>query len=338
MPREMKRCLALVAVSTLALVLAGCGGNSNGPHSYLGKADNAAVYIAWNRDGDEVTGTLTQALRDDSQNKVTTQRIGFAGHVKDSGITLNLSEEFGSVATLSGRFDGDKLDLDYSGSDDGSIVTVHFKTAAANDYNKALAALRGQAADAQAAAQQAADDETTREDAQQLTQQVVSDLETVNGMSFSDAASTYEDGLQTLRTDLATVKEDFGAVQTDASGPDRDIACSDAETASSDVDTIRSDIDTLQNDIQTAASDPSPSDAIKTLRQNYASLQSFAAEFRPGNVPTPEEVDAAVSNARAIVRKIKTAGKTTLGQANAILGEAKGYDAQAQAICQRVGE
>jgi hypothetical protein len=345
----MRRLLLLSAVIPLVFAVIACGGaSSDGPHSFLGKAQNAAIYVSWNRAGDTITGQLTQALRDDTDNKVNTSRVSFDGTVKASGVTLQLGQGFGSVSTLTGELAGDRLELEYPGSEGGNIVTVRFKPATSTDYNQALAQLQGQAADARAAAQQAADDATAREqqaaddatardDASRLAQRVGDDLNAVASASAAESASTYAQDLATLRQDAQTVQQDLQTVQSDAAGTDRDLACSDAETASSDVDTLRSDIDTLRNDAQTAITDATRSDAIKTLRDDYATLQTLAPELQPTDGPTLDQVQVAVAQAHKTVRQVKAASNDAMAQANGILGEAKSYEAQAQAICSRVG-
>jgi hypothetical protein len=96
-------------------------------------------------------------------------------------------------------------------------------------------------------------------------------------------------------------------------------------------------VDTLRNDAQTAITDATRTDAIKTLRDDYATLQTFAPEFQPADSPTLDQVRAAVAQAHKTVRKVKAASKDAMAQANGILGQAKSYEAQAQAICSRVG-
>jgi hypothetical protein len=333
----MTRFLLLSLVIPLVFGAIACGGaSSDGPYSFLGKAQNGAVYVSWNRDGDAVTGQLTQALRDDTDNKVKTSRVSFAGTVKASGVTLQLGEGFGSVSTLTGKLAGDRLELEYPGSDGGGIVTVRFKTASSTDYNRALAQLQSQAADGRAAVQQAADDATARDDAAQMARRVADDLNMVASASANDAASTYSQDLTTLRQDAQTVEQDLQTVQAEAARADRDLACTDADTASSDVDTLRSDIETLANDAQTASADGARPDAIRALRDGFSSMQSFAPDFLPDDAPTVSQVQAAIAQAHRTARKVKSAGKDALAQANAILGRAKGYEAQARALCSRV--
>lgn len=64
------------AAAALLAAYAVCG-SSDGSGPYVGRASNAVVYVSWTRSDDNLTGALTQALRDDDVHEVKTDRVSF---------------------------------------------------------------------------------------------------------------------------------------------------------------------------------------------------------------------------------------------------------------------
>jgi uncharacterized phage infection (PIP) family protein YhgE len=100
-----------------------------------------------------------------------------------------------------------------------------------------------------------------------------------------------------------------------------------------DVGVMEGDISTFQADIQRV------SDAISTLRQDQQTYLSDSAStgYRSTGVPTDSQVRASISSANGAVAKVRASFQSARSQAAQLVAQAKGYVAQADAICKRAG-
>lgn len=131
------------ACAMVAAIVAGCGGGSDGPGSYVGRTQNAVVFVQWTRDGSAVSGTLRQALLSEDQAQVRESSAAITGTVQDGALTLQVGGQLLGSA-ISGRFKGDELELDYPGVD-GGVVEIKLSSDDAAGYNSQLGALRASA-------------------------------------------------------------------------------------------------------------------------------------------------------------------------------------------------
>jgi hypothetical protein len=132
----MRRCACL-----LALIVAGCGGKSS---SFVGSTSDSVVYVTWKRSDKSLKGELSRATVPGG-----TQRVAFTGTADGSAVNLRLERAVGARTTLSGALAGDTLTLDNPGQ--GGTSTIRLRAAGEDDFMQGTAALRGRAAQEQAA-------------------------------------------------------------------------------------------------------------------------------------------------------------------------------------------
>jgi hypothetical protein len=332
-----RHCSNLLA-GVLALgipLMSGCGG-SDGPGSYVGRASNAVIYVSWTRKDDHLSGSLTQALRDDQVNQVTTHRVSFSGTVSGSGVSIDVNQGLGNVTTLTGELDGDVLKLDYPGAQDGSITTIAMHKASVAQFNAQLAALKEQAAEARQAQEQAQAAEQARNDAQRLSDAVKGDISAVRQAAASTkATSTYASALDGIRRDLATVKKDTATVLAEPSSIN---VCSDDGIVQSDVGTMEADIGSIESDQGATQSDnASIADAIGQVRSDFDQLHAIDPSYLPADAPDAAMVDAAIRGARRRESSDTATGGGVHAQAEMQLKQARAYQSQADAVCTRAG-
>jgi hypothetical protein len=101
-PHRARRWLAISV-----LLLAGCGGAGGTGASYVGAAGDAAVQVTWTRSDRALSGQLTRAfIPDAADGVVRTERVGFAGTVYGSSVSLKLARGVGALTTLNGTLSG----------------------------------------------------------------------------------------------------------------------------------------------------------------------------------------------------------------------------------------
>jgi hypothetical protein len=334
--------LAAALGLALATLAAGCG--DDGPESYVGRASNAVVHVSFTRSDDQLTGTLTQALSEAGSAKVDTDRVGLAGTVDDSAVSLELDHGLGIQTTLTGELSDDELKLDYPGAD-GSITTLTLEAADTDKFNAELADLRAQTEQAQAAAEQAqaaADaEQAAYANAQGLADTIASGLAALDdavSAARAAAGSDYQSSLAVIRDQLRLVKEGTQMVLDEVGTIDNDLACSDAATVASDVQTMENDLATLDGDRATARNDAAEiRRAIRTLTDDFQALQAADPQYLPADIADQEAVDRAVADARATLRQLRSRGGSARATAEQLLAEARRYLAQAEAACERAG-
>ena len=155
---------ALLLAAIAAIALAGCG-SDDGPASFLAHDDTGAVFVEWNRVGDDVSGSLSAAEVNQPQEgqgffeaaaqppgAVTEQTGAFTGTV--SGDSVRLQVGSGTAGNrVNGRLDGDTLELTLP--QDTGVETVKLKPAGKDDYANAVKDIRDREARRQADAKAA---------------------------------------------------------------------------------------------------------------------------------------------------------------------------------------
>jgi len=325
--------LALFALSASALV--GCGG-SDEPGGYLAKASDGAIFIQWTRTDDSVSGSITIAHReasDDGYEAVQKENVAFNGTINGSSVTLSIAPGLGAT-NWNGTLDGHDLTLTVA-ADDGSLTTLHFKPADVSAYNQAVGDLQSAVAasndqqaqaDADAATAQSIDDAsgTVSQDLASLDQHVqdaqtaLSSVSTALGTEQQGVAATYE----ALQTTLAT-------------GPD-DIcyAADDTTYAANDVEYEKNDVEYALNDLNSSIA--TVSDDLKRIRADFAGLQGALGalpSYRPDGLPTKADIADARARASADLARIISTGRGYRKKAVAMVKTANGYAARAHSAC-----
>lgn len=332
------------AAAVLLLIVAGCGGSSNGPATFVARDGNGAALIQWTRDGSDVKGSLSIAFRQAS-DPLNLQRstIAFSGVVHGSSVTLTLDQGLGFTTNWNGTLDGKSLKLTYT-RDDGSAAELDLVKGMVSDYNDGIAAVRAKvtaarqrkaAADAAAAA--AAQTQQTQQQLVGDAQAIADDLGRVRDSASTVANESFASDLQSMRGDLQTTKSDLQTVLSDSS----DVICSDAGAVDSDegalesdqgaiesdVGAVESDIAALNSDLQTLASD----------RTRYSQDAQAAPGYTPQSLPGVETIKAAIADAHAAIGTARAAEKAARSAAAGLVAQGKRYASQADARCNSAG-
>lgn len=141
--------LALAAVLALGIAVgkggASSGGSAqgtedaNGSASFVGHARNAVMFVQWTRSGQNVTGSLREAItRTLSGSGLTSKDRAFTGVIHGNGLTLNLQ---GSESTAYvGEVKNDGFNLTVTG-EDNALTTIEFTPGEVANYNEATKGL-----------------------------------------------------------------------------------------------------------------------------------------------------------------------------------------------------
>ena len=145
-------CLA-VFVAAATLLLAACGGSSDGTKGFLFHKDRTAIFVQWTRTGDDISGSLAAA-------QVTQPRTGpqpslfstaappgtieqqtgaFTGTVRDDSVRLLIGSGAASNR-INGRLDGDTLELTIPEGD--RAIATRLEPASHDDYTQAVREIR----------------------------------------------------------------------------------------------------------------------------------------------------------------------------------------------------
>jgi len=133
-----------------AVIVAGCGGTSDAPKSFLSYEGQTAVFVQWTRIGDDVSGTLSAAEVSQRQagmflsaanppGEVTQQTAPFTGTVRDDSVRLLIGSG-AATNRINGRLDDDTLQLTIP--QDEGVQTRRLKPASESDYTKAVRDIR----------------------------------------------------------------------------------------------------------------------------------------------------------------------------------------------------
>jgi hypothetical protein len=131
-----------VAALVTAAVVSGCGGGSV-PDSWVGAEEEYAIFLRWERSGDELTGSgvgVGVACDDSSPPRCTVQDeepFTFRGAINGERVTLRVVVETG-VDVLVGTVASERLVLR---PDDGG-ESLRFRPGSRDDYEAAVEALR----------------------------------------------------------------------------------------------------------------------------------------------------------------------------------------------------
>jgi multidrug efflux pump subunit AcrB len=142
---------AAVLLAAIAATVAACGGNGDGPASFLSKDDTSAIFVQWTRTGDDVSGTLSTAEVTQPQAKteifstapppgqIQQQTGPFTGTVRDDSVRLLIGSGT-QTNRVNGRLDGDTLELTIP--QEQGVLTRRLKPAGDGDYTDALQNIR----------------------------------------------------------------------------------------------------------------------------------------------------------------------------------------------------
>jgi hypothetical protein len=148
------------------VIVIACGGNPDGPVSFLSHDSDEAIFVQWTRTGDDVSGTLSAAEVTQPQAASQTgffstalpagqiaQQIGpFTGTVRNDSVRLLIGSG-SSSNRINGRLDGDTLE--FTIPEDAGVATIRLKPASRGDYPKAVQQIRENAQQRKAAAKAA---------------------------------------------------------------------------------------------------------------------------------------------------------------------------------------
>lgn len=341
------RYAALFLVAASAAILGGCGGSS-GPSAFLAQASDGAAFAQWTRSGDSVTGSLTIAHRESGDTgyaAVEKEGVSFTGIIDGSSVTLTLDQGLGFSTNWNGTLDGDELTLSYA-SEDGSLRTLHFKSAKVEDYNEAVADLQQSVA--------AANDDQAQLDAEQAQAEAEAAVQ-------ADAAQQTDNLSTATAQDLADLAEHVGAAQSDlaavpkslrseqdaldtthaalqktlASG--RDDICYEAGIVDYEAGVVDYEKGVVEYDLDQLNSDlASVDEDLARLSADFTQLQAALdalPQYRPEGIPSEQEVADARAAAQATVADIVETGRSYRKKASTMVQTAQGYAAQAQRAC-----
>ena len=329
MPSLSRIAAALGALS--ALLVAGCG--DGGPRSFVAQADNAALFVEWTRNDDDLTGTLVQTrLSDEDPTQVETDRVPLRGTVDGENVTLELGSTIGGN-NLTGRLDGDTLELTFPG-DDGDLQRLEFKEGDQNTYNTAAEQVRQRAADARAEQEEAEAKEADRQAAQE---------------EVDTAAARVSEALNALDSEVVAAE---GSIES---------AGGQIELARSNLDLVRSDIELLEDSSDRCFDAQSVKETAGLVREDLGVLREHLADFRKsaeaarrlgrsairraealealGGIPSSQEplgvadVEAAVAQARRRLANLRRRGREHEAKVQAIATTAESLAARATAGC-----
>jgi hypothetical protein len=320
-----------------ALLVAGCGGDdTGGSQSFVGKTPSVVLYVNWTRDGDDVTGSLTQAVFDKRKNDVATKRGSLSGQVSGSGVSLDLEQQYGEKTRLTGTLSGDVLELEYLSGAEG-VTTVRMEPGSADAFNAALANLRDTAeqtvADAQTQAAEGAEESRVSAHAQTVVDDIAA-LKSTADASLPSKGAKYD-------ADIARLKDDLTAIRTNtkaALAADSLSVCSSSSLVESGVNSMESAVAALRTKLERGATGKAAVNAaIAKLVDDSATLGADDAKYLPDDAPTGETISRAIRSARRKLRKAGTSKTSVLDEAEAMLEQAKALEVRATLACRTGG-
>ena len=314
------------------LLLAGCGGEDgdSATRSFVGKTDDLVLYVTWNRDGDELSGALTQGQLEDGK-QVQTSRASLTGKISGSGVTLDLKGPYGP-ASLTGKLEGNALELEYLRAGEG-LVTVSLDEGGAGVFNSELAALSDRVeqtkADAQSEAGETSEKDRVAQHAQVVEDDIVA-LRTAVATALSAKGPNRAANLAKLRRELEVLRDH---AQAAVRAGDRR-ACSSAASVKSDLSTLENHAAALANKQAARDRDTGSVDAaIDKLREDFLTLQDGDPRYLPPEAPKQRAVGRAIAQARRKLRKRGSPSGDTSKAVDAILQKARALDGRASALC-----
>jgi hypothetical protein len=291
---------------------------------YLATDSGDVIFIQWTQNGTNVHGTaeVDSLVGSPPNQSVSNKTITVTGQLQGSTITLS----FDGGTEVFGTLSGGSFTVNFP-QPDGSLAPVKFSSAAADQFNQALAALQGNtgasnsqaAATGKLAAEQAAIDKAASAVAGDITG-LQSDVSSMSG-----SLSTFTKTLAQQQTDLAAEAAlEQQVINESKNGTDNNQVCSDSNTVATDSDTVDSDGDTVSADANTTEGDINGvRDDIARLQKDFASLQADQAALPSysSGLPTQSAVNQAVAGAQQAITNV-------LGTANADIAQANAYQTQ----------
>jgi hypothetical protein len=140
-----------VCVATIVVTVAACGGNGDGPATFLSHDNESAIQVKWTRTRDDVSGSLSAAQVTQAQaqtemfstapvpGQIQDQTAAFTGTVRDDSVRLLVGSGT-QTNRVNGRLDGDTLELTIP--QDQGVLTRRLKPADDGDYAKAIQQIR----------------------------------------------------------------------------------------------------------------------------------------------------------------------------------------------------
>jgi len=328
-----------VVVSVLAaLLVLGCGGgdDSSDQQSFVGSTTSIVLYVTWTRQGDELTGSLTQGVLDSGKDDVTTKRASLTGKVIGDGVSLDLNDPYGDASQLTGTLRGDTLDLEFLSGATG-VMTVHMEQADGGDFNSELADLRDKAEQSKADETSAAAETAESNRVVDLALTVIDDvaaLRTALGASLPSKGVSLKADLARLRRGLAEVKGNARK----ALAADTATVCARASLVESGADALARGVQALQDKQDRTTTGASTVDAaIRKLLDDYSELRAEDAKYLPSDVPTRETINRAIRSARRKVRKLGTSDRGAVDEARKMLKEAQDLKTRTSVACRTGG-
>ncbi len=109
---------------------------TNGPASFIGHASNAVMFIQWTRSGQNVTGSLREAIKKAGASSLESTDRAFTGVIDGKGLTLTVKGALGESSALVGDVTehGFTLTLPGQGS---NLITITFEPGEVAGYNEA---------------------------------------------------------------------------------------------------------------------------------------------------------------------------------------------------------
>jgi hypothetical protein len=320
-----------------ALLAAGCGGGDKAStQSFVGKTESVVLYVTWTREGDKLTGSLTQGVLDQRKSDVTTKRGSLSGKVSGTGVTIDLVQQYGETTRLDGTLRGDVLELEYLSGTSG-VTTVQMEQGTAESFNAALSGLRDRAeqskVDATTSAAEGAESQRVLTHVDTVLDDIAA-LKTTADASLPSKGVSYNAELTRLQRDMATLK----GHAKDALAADSLSVCSSAALVQSDADTVDSDVTALEGKLGRAATGTSAvNDAIKKLLDDFDVLEGDERKYVPDDAPTRLTVNRAITAAHKKLKKRGGPKGNVLRDANAMLTEARRLEIQANSACRTAG-
>ena len=151
MSRRVRTLASGVCVAAIVVTVAACGGNGDGPATFLSKDDESAIQVKWTRTGDDVSGSLSAAQVTQAQaqpelfstapapGEIQDQTAAFTGTVREDSVRLLIGSGT-QTNRVNGRLDGDTLEITIP--QEQGVLTRRLKPAGDGDYAKAVQQIR----------------------------------------------------------------------------------------------------------------------------------------------------------------------------------------------------
>ena len=302
---------------------------------WVAQFSNGVKFISWTQEGDQVTGTMAEAILPPGKDEATVDSIGFHGTVAGTSVTLQFSGLLGGE-NVSGEIDGgNNLRLSIPSSDGSlSVETYHRGTTA--DYNQGVDALQSQVASIQSAESQAAEESQSSAasaqaiaDAQYDIDRAADNLAT-DANNITDVVNELNNALPSIQDALKQQARDFAAQKMDADRVRGEITsagqgdpeiCGEGATVESEASTVESD----QASVDSAnAGTEGPVDLLSSDLDSITADQSALAQareelpqYKSSSEPDPAFVKAQVKAANDALAKAKkltdSASSTAVG-------------------------